>query len=810
MTSSFGNFRLNEFNPNDLGDPIDVEAQLEEDEQITSDTEEYSIAKDIKFDLPAPGRWKKSDINLDKPYELSLEDIKMPDSLKKLSLDDTEEEDERHRWFFRVKIGGKGGAKQAESVLDANTKSGLKQEKEDGEDEEKDDESEEKDLEEDLGTTNKDSDSTKKEENPQFEGFELMEVPSHFKKLSEIESATLPDNTKVDYKEGKFADIKLEAFQFGTKEALPGYGELLFDSTKGDILGEPWIRLSTYEHARAVFIINDPTGAIFKQLSKHSEVQIECGFINGFKVNKFIGKIYAVERIFPDGTRVDAVDGSFSASTAPNLTEKGQSTGSAKVEDDSGAEITSTFEGEASFYGGGDGFDGGQTANGEIFDASQMTAAHKELPFDTKVRVTNTSNGKSVIVRINDRGPYAGDRIIDLSAAAAEALGFKDSGVAKVKCEVLGEGTEDSTTPTPSPTPTPTATPSPSPTPTATPTKTQPLTPSATAEEEKKNVAEVQEKNDVVLSETSSEVSLGISKLASSFDQYNPLFQTSGLEARQRLKDLKVADKSLMRIPELGEAWLNETAEHMAQIEAMLRGETIVTRGNTTTKTAPGQGESSGVILDFQKNRAAFIKAIARKNAGLRLQSGYGAITVKGWNANDKTVVSGTAVSTDSPLQHPTGVIDVPNYKSLNLSDPIVKGGLYTWGDATRDGERPPESQDVVIQMAEIAQILEQISKKYYGGKKIYVTSWYRDPATNASTEGASTTSFHMSGGAVDFRFTFESTLNLGEMDLYDEFNNSHPGGVAYKLNCFIHLDTGKRSQSDTPQRARWPYGGSC
>lgn len=87
--------------------------------------------------------------------------------------------------------------------------------------------------------------------------------------------------------------------------------------------------------------------------------------------------------------------------------------------------------GEASWYGGN--FQGRPTANGEIFDTNQLTAAHKELPFGTIVTVVNEANGKSVKVRINDRGPFARDRIIDLSKAAAEILGFDTIGITNVK-----------------------------------------------------------------------------------------------------------------------------------------------------------------------------------------------------------------------------------------------------------------------------------------------------------------------------------------------------------------------------------------
>ena len=91
--------------------------------------------------------------------------------------------------------------------------------------------------------------------------------------------------------------------------------------------------------------------------------------------------------------------------------------------------------GWASWYGPG--FHGNLSANGEVFNENDLTAAHKELPFGTMVRVTNLDNGRSVVVRINDRGPYVGDRIIDLSAGAARVLGMMDSGVAPIQLDVL-------------------------------------------------------------------------------------------------------------------------------------------------------------------------------------------------------------------------------------------------------------------------------------------------------------------------------------------------------------------------------------
>ncbi len=102
-------------------------------------------------------------------------------------------------------------------------------------------------------------------------------------------------------------------------------------------------------------------------------------------------------------------------------------------------------EGLASWYG--DDFHGRLTANGEIFDMGSLTAAHPTLPMPCYARVTNLTNGKSLIVRVNDRGPYHGNRLIDVSNKAAELLEFKGNGVARVRVEYVGraplEGSDD-------------------------------------------------------------------------------------------------------------------------------------------------------------------------------------------------------------------------------------------------------------------------------------------------------------------------------------------------------------------------------
>jgi rare lipoprotein A len=96
------------------------------------------------------------------------------------------------------------------------------------------------------------------------------------------------------------------------------------------------------------------------------------------------------------------------------------------------AETPIASQGLASFYS-----EGARTASGEKFDARELTAAHPTLPFGTKLRVTNVATGRSVTVRVNDRGPYVAGRVVDVSHSAADALGMVGKGVAKVKLDVV-------------------------------------------------------------------------------------------------------------------------------------------------------------------------------------------------------------------------------------------------------------------------------------------------------------------------------------------------------------------------------------
>jgi rare lipoprotein A len=105
--------------------------------------------------------------------------------------------------------------------------------------------------------------------------------------------------------------------------------------------------------------------------------------------------------------------------------------------------------GVASWYG--DAFHGRPTANGELFDKERISAAHPTLPLPSRVRVTNLENGRSVELRVNDRGPFVGDRLIDLSQAAARELGYEGQGLARVRVQFLALDAARGTPPEPTP-----------------------------------------------------------------------------------------------------------------------------------------------------------------------------------------------------------------------------------------------------------------------------------------------------------------------------------------------------------------------
>ncbi len=145
-------------------------------------------------------------------------------------------------------------------------------------------------------------------------------------------------------------------------------------------------------------------------------------------------------------TGLTALVATLTLSTAASATPSVTSTQSNILAEFSSRDATRTKQliaqsvGQASYYGNEPGEGGPITANGERYNSGGLTAAHRTLPFGTRVRVTSPNTGRSVVVRINDRGPFIHGRIIDLSVGAARAIGLTGSGVGTVRMDVLGGG----------------------------------------------------------------------------------------------------------------------------------------------------------------------------------------------------------------------------------------------------------------------------------------------------------------------------------------------------------------------------------
>jgi len=152
-------------------------------------------------------------------------------------------------------------------------------------------------------------------------------------------------------------------------------------------------------------------------MTKRLELNINSTF--GFMKSSILILVISVSAGFVEAGRPGTWQG---GETKPAAVEHSAGKGSTRV-------------GLASYYGRE--FDGKPTSSGETYHASHLTAAHRTLPFNTIVRVTNLSNGKKVIVRINDRGPFVRGRIIDLSLAAAKRLDMIEAGVVRVRVEVV-------------------------------------------------------------------------------------------------------------------------------------------------------------------------------------------------------------------------------------------------------------------------------------------------------------------------------------------------------------------------------------
>jgi rare lipoprotein A (peptidoglycan hydrolase) len=604
-------------------------------------------------------------------------------------------------------------------------------------------------------------------------------------------------------KKDRGADERLVA-QFRVK-----IDDKVFDSSQGQILVKqhpPHVWLHTRRHSEARFVLNDPDASIYASLKDAQTVEVEIGFNNGYRVNKFSGgKIYKYGRIPPDGTIVVAVDAAIALqqNSGPTVTSNGETPDSPnKVEDTSagvataGAQVKSTHTWGASFYGKTDNFDGRKTANGEIFDYKKLTCAHKTLPFGTQIRVTY--NNKSVVVRVNDRGPFVAGRDIDLSYSAAEAIGLVPAGHGKVKAEILstspvsaatkpGEGSGGKPTPTTSAT-TPKTTTSPikptaatTPAPVATPTPITSPAPVATPTPAPTSPARTLDGNDIL-----QEMQLNSTK--------NKTATTPAELFTLKSSDLKFAKNTSFDTKAEGIVSLQQSQGRVASLEAALRGDVVIARANTIREMSANQASSSNVVLDYG-NPSIFIgRPVIFRRTALQMQSALGATTVAGYNIQEKASVGVTVVNPVNPPTDPGKVIAVPEWGSLKMGDPIFPGCLYTWGDATKNGTRVP-SKEIMKGIIALAQQLDRVTKEL-GKGKWNIISWYRDPVSNRAARGKPN-SEHLDGNAADVR---PPEVNFVTYFLKTIEPNWNGGCGLNEAGRTFHIDVGRRR--------RWDYGG--
>lgn len=258
---------------------------------------------------------------------------------------------------------------------------------------------------------------------------------------------------------------------------------------------------------------------------------------------------------------------------------------------------------------------------------------------------------------------------------------------------------------------------------------------------------------------------------------------------------LKIATDGT-RVSKGGQAWIQQSLKDAAATEAALKGEIVVMSGDELLQVSPGKEKSSGVVLDWNANRAVFV---GRPSVGKRsryydhIVSMGGAASVSGFNSDAKEEVGATVALSGKKF----GGVElkdypVPGFEDIKMGDPIFEGCQYTWEDALSGsaGIMEPDSEDVLDNVMKIAQVINQFTEDMGKGKWT-ITSWYRNAAHNATVGGASQ-SQHLSGNAVDFYFD-------GFMDLYNKLEPDWESGLAYMAGSFVHLDL-------RGTHARWTY----
>lgn len=546
-------------------------------------------------------------------------------------------------------------------------------------------------------------------------------------------------------------------------EKLPK--ELYFDSRAGDVIvaaGTPFVRLSTYMHSTAKFILYDPDDTLRPAIWKMKNVEIEIGYVNGYSVNKFVGVVYSVGRWLPNGCIIEAVDPSYEG-------QQGDATGLAQTTTDAAAAankeevVVEEFSTNVMLLEEPPA--GSKLTSGKDYDKDQLFATHLDYEFGAKVRLTNPENNKTVTVTVEHRGA-TGSSIMELTPKAFEVLGGDPNEIPlAVKGELLGKKESEEE-------------------------KEGEESVSADSAEDK---ADEEKPNESTATTTAGALS------TASNETNRTSRRTSVTEQNAAASGLNFENNGNITVPRMAEAIVGASMKAVADREAAAQGNVVTTSGTTQKVTGPGQAKSSGVILDYAANPAAFIRhptIVQRTN--IALQNGYGGVRVVGADPLNKTTNEAIALTGASASVHPTGNLVIPDsFQSVKVGDPIISGGRYTWGDATKGGSRVP-SKDILGNIVGIAKVIEELTDKFNGGKKFHINSWYRTPAANRNAgPNAASKSRHLTGDAIDFS-------GGGYNEAFRDLNASWEGGVGNGMPSFCHVDN--RHLYTPRRRDRWNY----
>jgi len=625
-------------------------------------------------------------------------------------------------------------------------------------------------------------------------------------------------------------------------------GDKVFNSGGGDfIVGvgtEPYLKNSSTQHNELRVVLNDESDELRLALSKETNVDLECGFVDGPKMGVFTGKVYEIGRHLPFGTVLIAVDPSYDLGNMIQSAVIPNSTTGTDIVSSGGSPTSASFDRVIKFVQKweGDGAAGAADLGGKTrFGVTQSlwrslgkpepqtkeaaAAIFKEIYwdggprcsqyqdplaavcFDTSVNFGPHGNGtrsqgwKSLSAGLN----LAGDPVGAARTVIQRRLAWRETMAQRIPSQrafVKGWQRRDNdllklvneiaaSAPPKAPTnATATTTPAGA-TATTAPSPGQPVTAPKPA-----TTPEAQRQADTLAKQQAATAARTDNKPA-------PPPAQQAVEKAGAAVNVNFSNRSAVDTGGAGKVQAQQSPLQQAVVDAQSKGDAVAVRGNTLEQVSPGNEKSSGVVINYATARDLFIdEPVIVKRTGMQLKSGFGAMTVAGFSVNGKESVGATVVTTAPDPAAPSGPIVVPEWGAVKAGDPIYPGSLYTWGDATKNMSRPPGRGDsgrspkqIMENIVKIARVADDLSKRFKGGQKLRISSWYRDPASNRAAGGASG-SRHMWGDAIDITDpVFPTIFNT----LRSEGWHKSKGGLAISPGSFCHVDLG--------DPRTWTYG---